>query len=517
VSPERESSFHERPRSIDEIGCVDDLPPFIGHFRYQAPALRHAPPEATARAARDTFRSPRAPFEDATGACHGRHSRERSALAKGLSVFAQRRPSPCARSAGRGRRHQPRHHATRPARAHIWGRWSARSWQRQRGRAGWGSRQTVINAVKDILAGNVGALAAKVEAVMASAIPVVLDFLATLIGIGGKITEIIQKALKSVTQPIQDAIDSVLLAIKKAIGGFIDRLLGKGAAKGAEGAEAAAEVAPGTPMTEGEIITAVVERLDEPTRATEPAAALDEKRQQAELLKEEFQPRAPQGKMLKVAFIDQRPDDVEEDHTIEMEVGFSPGKKATATLGIQEPPRADGHVSPSVDLFGRAKGTTALLTPLLLAETGLSSAATPPGFVANAGLDRGHLVGGQLAGPGSADNVVPLDGSVNKGEMKQKENAAVKAILAGHSLRYNVTPQYGERFRITSNRLTRRGLEFTDPKISEAELPSPIPSFISMGISSAGKEDLNKTHDQTHQRCQASQRESVDSGRQRAQ
>jgi len=56
---------------------------------------------------------------------------------------------------------------TRPARAHIWGRWSARSWRSQRGRAGWGIRQTITNAVKDILAGNVGALAAKVEAVLA--------------------------------------------------------------------------------------------------------------------------------------------------------------------------------------------------------------------------------------------------------------------------------------------------------------------------------------------------------------
>ena len=35
---------------------------------------------------------------------------------------------------------------------------------------------------------------------------IVLDFLATLIGIGGKITDIIKKALKAVTQPIQDGI-----------------------------------------------------------------------------------------------------------------------------------------------------------------------------------------------------------------------------------------------------------------------------------------------------------------------
>jgi hypothetical protein len=220
----------------------------------------------------------------------------------------------------------------RPARAHIWGRWSARSWRSQRGRAGWGSRQTVINAVKDILAGNVGALAAKVEAVMASTIPVVLDFLATLIGIGGKITEIIQKALKSVTQPIQDAIDAVLLAIKKAVGGFIDRILGKGGAKGAQGAEGAAEVAPGTPMSTEQIIAAVVPILGQPTEATDPAAALAEKKGQAEQLKQKFQPSAPEGKTLHIEFKDATGDDVAKDHEVDMVVGFSPGTEVRAPV-----------------------------------------------------------------------------------------------------------------------------------------------------------------------------------------
>jgi len=150
-----------------------------------------------------------------------------------------------------------------------------------------------------------------------------------------------------------------------------------------------------------------------------------------------------------------------------------------------------GSVKPSKDSFGRAAGTTATLTPHLLATTGLSSAATPPGFVTNSGLDRGHLVGGQLGGPGSADNVVPLDASTNKGEMKTKENATVKAVLAGNLIRYNVTPQYGERFRITNNRLTRRDLIFKDPSTSEAMLPSPIPTFVSIGISFIDKENLD--------------------------
>jgi hypothetical protein len=184
---------------------------------------------------------------------------------------------------------------------------------------------------QDILAGNVGALAAKVEAVMASAIPVVLDFLATLIGIGGKITEIIQKALKSVTQPIQDAIDAVLLAIKKAIGGFIDRLLGKG-----KPGEAPAEVAPGTPMTTEQIIAAIVPKLSEPTKSTDPAEALAEKKAQAEQLKKTFQPSAPEGKTLHIEFKDSTGDDVAKDHEVDMVVGFSPGTPVGAPVGRQD-------------------------------------------------------------------------------------------------------------------------------------------------------------------------------------
>jgi len=227
---------------------------------------------------------------------------------------------------------------TRPARAHIWGRWSAHSWRSQRGRAGWGIRirnaekisalvQTVINAVKDILAGNVSALAAKVEAVLASTIPIVLDFLATLIGIGSKITETIQKALKAVTQPIQDAIDSVLIAIKNAVGGFIDRLLGKG-----KPGEAPAEVAPGTPMTTEQIIAAVVPKLSEPTKSTDPAEALEEKKKQAEELKKTFQPSAPEGKTLKITFTDRSAEQVADDREVDMEVGFSPGTEVKAPL-----------------------------------------------------------------------------------------------------------------------------------------------------------------------------------------
>jgi hypothetical protein len=312
--------------------------------------------------------------------------------------------------------------------------------------------QTVISAVKDILAGNVGALAAKVEAVMASTIPVVLDFLATLIGIGGKITEIIQKALKSVTQPIQDAIDAVLLAIKKAVGGFIDRILGKGGAKG--GAEAAAEVAPGTPMTTEQIIAAVVPTLSEPTKSTDPAEALAEKKAQAEELKRKFQPSAPEGKTLKITFIDRSTEQVADDREVDMEVGFSPGTPATAKVGKDE--------LPPTNVIPGGVGAAGALGPVIadpLTEKPGNTRGRPPGSASPGSWSllrqarrvsdgasvyvRGHLLNQNLHGPNDIWNLVPLTRSLNSTHEAQAESKIKKHVLENHGIaRYEISLDY---------------------------------------------------------------------------
>jgi hypothetical protein len=61
-------------------------------------------------------------------------------------------------------------------------------------------------------------------------------------------------------------------------------------------------------MTEDQIIKAVVPKLSEPTVATVPAEALEEKKKQATELKKTFQPSAPEGKTLKITFASGVPD-----------------------------------------------------------------------------------------------------------------------------------------------------------------------------------------------------------------
>lgn len=82
--------------------------------------------------------------------------------------------------------------------------------------------EALMESVGAIAAGNVGALAQKIEQSLAKAIPVVLGFLMNLLGLSGvanKVREIVQKIQKK----IQDAIDAVLKKIangvKKLFGG----------------------------------------------------------------------------------------------------------------------------------------------------------------------------------------------------------------------------------------------------------------------------------------------------------
>ncbi len=87
--------------------------------------------------------------------------------------------------------------------------------------------EAITGSVAAIATGNVSLLAQKIEQSLAKAIPVVIGFLASLLGIGGianKVREIVQRIQKKV----QDAIDSVL---KKIANGVKKLFGGKGGAQ----------------------------------------------------------------------------------------------------------------------------------------------------------------------------------------------------------------------------------------------------------------------------------------------
>jgi hypothetical protein len=343
--------------------------------------------------------------------------------------------------------------------------------------------QTITNAVKDILAGNIGALAAKVEAVLASTIPIVLDFFATLVGIGSKIQGVIKDALAAIRAPVTAAIDAILLGIKNIVVGLIDKLVGKekgpatdkaiaaDAAKGKQGPDAkkAAEEpppAPGTPMTEEQILNAIAPKLATPTKASNPEDALAEKKAQAELLKQQFQPSAPTGKTLKINFTDKSAEDVKKDREVDMDIGFSPGRAVVAK--VAEDDCGDGAI---VQNFSR-NGVHVIFTPRLLANTSEGTAAgltdgQYPAF-GDDGLQRAHVLGAQLGGPGTRNNLVLTSTKLNHPEMSTLENRVKRGVKSGHAIDYSVKVEFAGP-PIVANQKTARDIaidaEFTNSQI----------------------------------------------------
>ncbi|MEN0128298.1 MAG: hypothetical protein AAGC49_02570 [Brevundimonas sp.] len=81
----------------------------------------------------------------------------------------------------------------------------------------------VLDSVESILGGGVGAVASLIENTLAKMLPVILSFLASLLGLGG-ISEKIQQILKTVQKPVMSVIDKLVAGAvkmgKKLLKGF---------------------------------------------------------------------------------------------------------------------------------------------------------------------------------------------------------------------------------------------------------------------------------------------------------
>ncbi len=72
------------------------------------------------------------------------------------------------------------------------------------------------------------------------------------------------------------------------------------------------------------------------------------------------------------------------------------------------------------------------------------------------GDDRGHLIGDQLDGGNGLENMVPQEGSINKGEYNRIENEVAKAVKEGKEVSVKVEPIYqGDSHRPVAISYTR--------------------------------------------------------------
>jgi len=82
--------------------------------------------------------------------------------------------------------------------------------------------EAVVGSIYDIASGSIGAAAKKIEEALAKAIPLLIGFLASLLGLGGvseKIKEFIFKVQTKVEKAIDKAIAKVVDVVKKLVGG----------------------------------------------------------------------------------------------------------------------------------------------------------------------------------------------------------------------------------------------------------------------------------------------------------
>lgn len=100
-------------------------------------------------------------------------------------------------------------------------------WIMERGAALMDFVGTVIDAVSDIANGGVGGVPAKIEAALGKAVPLVIAFLANLLGLGG-ISDKIKAILKAVQAPINKALDFVIKGALKLAGPLIKGIKGIG-------------------------------------------------------------------------------------------------------------------------------------------------------------------------------------------------------------------------------------------------------------------------------------------------
>jgi len=117
---------------------------------------------------------------------------------------------------------------------------------------------SIIDAVSDIANGGMGGVPAKIEGALSRAVPIVISFLASLLGLGG-IGDKIKSILDSVRGPVGKAVDAVIGGAVKAAKGLI------AGAKGL-GAKAKAKVLGGDDSPEGK-----QRRLDAAISAAVPA------------------------------------------------------------------------------------------------------------------------------------------------------------------------------------------------------------------------------------------------------
>ncbi|EUA70243.1 DNA/RNA non-specific endonuclease family protein [Mycobacteroides abscessus subsp. bolletii 1513] len=97
-----------------------------------------------------------------------------------------------------------------------------------------------------------------------------------------------------------------------------------------------------------------------------------------------------------------------------------------------------------LDNLGRPTGITARITPDMIGTGTRAGKATPPGWIPDNGLARGHMLAKVLGGSGTESrNIVSIiQNPVNSPVMRDFEMSVANAVKGGQAVDYAVTPLY---------------------------------------------------------------------------
>jgi hypothetical protein len=196
--------------------------------------------------------------------------------------------------------------------------------------------RSIIQSLGKIVSGQIDAAAAFVERTLGLMVPLMIAFLARLLGIGG-IAEKVRRIVQKVRRRISRAIDK---ALKKIVAKF-KKLFGRG--KGGK-AEPAAKA-------NTQIAVNAVRRLRKPARASSPAEIVKEKHRQARGLEKSAKRRLPRGMKLQIT-IDSL-GEAEKDQKIDFTARVTPND-ASQRGALPLAAGAD-KIPASVDILGGGK------------------------------------------------------------------------------------------------------------------------------------------------------------------
>lgn len=348
--------------------------------------------------------------------------------------------------------------------------------------------KTVVDGIGDIARGILTGAIAKVEEVLGNLVPIALDLLAKLLGLG------------NLSADVRTIIEKVQAFVDKAIDGLITRVIGLFSGKGKDGAarpaDPAAEAAAGldegpteetiTIAGEDHTLRAVgpdgeatlemasgpfdklVSRMNKLVKElkkiyTNPSGAKYVGAAEAPALDTKLDALAAAAQTL-VNDIARETDKKEEKKLIT--VGFSTLRSQIAALGLAEAttkalhPHHHVNVGPVIS-YGRQSWFE--VNPLVSESTskGGKPSGPVPGVKVLPDYQQGHLVAKSLGGPGSEDNLVAM--------AKQTNISRVGVVGVEDSLRYalgkfltdhpEARPGYSFSYRVTANYLPDGGLQ----------------------------------------------------------